>query len=368
MKVPCPKLPSTPSLDLFQPKAHGSHENAYLGTAMLWRTVAGYLLLERHRPSPSPLKLTFLQIVWALPYLLLANYLERSLLPFRLLCYTQGDLLSSQPLRDDSAECVRQYFPNREPDPHCKLSTTPRIIVRPTLPERPQRILFIRTGPKSVDYRNFIRETWKSQVEPLAPVVFVCATGADDIVSEANQHEDILQFDFPDSYHNLSLKMMAIYGYVLGEIASVEDIIVTNDDTIVNATALAQLFPTQRTGSWMLGKVSRGYPRLFMPWLPWHVPGKMYSNLCYPRFTQGSSFILSREAARVLLENICKTPFVHLDDILMGIIASCTRLEQIHHGGFDKHTFDDFVVYHYQYSRHSPFYLRQLWSSISASS
>ncbi|EPB78682.1 hypothetical protein ANCCEY_02201 [Ancylostoma ceylanicum] len=110
------------------------------------------------------------------------------------------------------------------------------------------------------------------QVEPLAPVVFVCATGADDIVSEANQHEDILQFDFPDSYHNLSLKMMAIYGYVLGEIASVEDIIVTNDDTIVNATALAQ----------------------------------------------GSSFILSREAARVLLENICKTPFVHLDDILMG--------------------------------------------------
>ncbi|KAK6759952.1 hypothetical protein RB195_021484 [Necator americanus] len=336
---------------------------------MLWRTVAGYVLLERHRPSPSPIKLTFLQLAWALPYLLLANYLERSLLPLRLLCYTQTDLLSPEPLNNDAAQCVRQYFPNRSPDPDCMLSTTPKIILRPTLPDQPQRILFIRTGPKSVDYRNFIRETWKLQVDLFAPVVFVCAGNGDDkIASEASRYKDMLQFDFIDSYHNLSLKMMAIYGYVLSEIPSVENIIVTNDDTIVNITALAELFPLQWHGPWMLGKVSRGYPRLFMPWLPWHVPGEMYSSLCYPRFTQGSSFILSREAAQVLLENICKTPFVHLDDILMGIIASCTRLKQLHHGGFDKHIFEDFVVYHYQYSRHSPLHLRQLWSSIPVSS
>ncbi|VDM75764.1 unnamed protein product [Strongylus vulgaris] len=42
----------------------------YLGTAMFCRTVADYVLLERHRLSPSPLKLTFLQIAWVLPYLL----------------------------------------------------------------------------------------------------------------------------------------------------------------------------------------------------------------------------------------------------------------------------------------------------------
>ncbi|KHJ75190.1 N-acetyllactosaminide 3-alpha-galactosyltransferase, partial [Oesophagostomum dentatum] len=261
---------------------------------------------------------------------------------------------------------IRQYFPNRSPDPHCTLSTTPAITIRPALPDGLQQILFIRTSPKSEDYRNFIRETWKPQVDPFAPVVFVCAKGA-DVRAEAARYKDILQFDFIDSYHNLSLKMMAIYGYVLAELPSAQHIIVTNDDTIVNITALTQLLPSKWTGSWMLGKVSRGYPRLFMPWLPWHVPGEMYSNLCYPRFTQGSSFILSRDGAQLLLSNICKAPFVHLDDILMGIIASCSRLQLMHHGGFDKHVFEDFVVYHYQYSRHSPSYLRELFRSIRAS-
>ncbi|KAK6061593.1 hypothetical protein COOONC_00731, partial [Cooperia oncophora] len=113
---------------------------------------------------------------------------------------------------------------------------------------------------------------FERQVNQLAPVVFVCATHSDDVTLEASQFEDILQFDFADSYHNLSMKMMAIYQFVLDELPSVRDIIVLNDDTIVNATALAE----------------------------------------------GSSFILSRNAARLLIENICKTPFVHLDDIMMG--------------------------------------------------
>ncbi|VDL66828.1 unnamed protein product [Nippostrongylus brasiliensis] len=294
-----------------------------------------------------------------------ANYLERSLLPLRLLCYTQNDLLSSKPFRSDLSTCIQKHFPNRSPDPKCALSVMPRILLRPTLPKQPQRVLFIRTAPNSIDYRNFIRETWKSQVDPIAPVVFVSASGGGSLAVEAGQYEDLLQFDFDDSYHNLSLKMMAIYGFVLNELPSIREIVVSNDDTIVNSTALAKLLPTKRSGSWMLGKVSRGYPRLFMPWLPWHVPGEMYSNLCYPRFTQGSSFILSREGAELLLTNVCRTPFVHLDDVMMGIIASCVRLHQVHHDGFDKHIFNDFVVYHYQYSRHSPQYLRNLWNSIS---
>ncbi|KJH43803.1 N-acetyllactosaminide 3-alpha-galactosyltransferase [Dictyocaulus viviparus] len=347
---------------------------------MFWRTLASYVLLKRHRPSPSPLKLIVLLFIWILPYLLLANYLERSLLPFRLLCYTQSDLLSSEPLRNETPECIRQYFPNRTPDPECTLTALPRILQRPQIPMQPRRILFVRTAPHSIDYRNFIRDTWKTQTESFAVVIFVCATGA-NITSEAMKYRgnpiplkiqaeylnriiDILHFDFIDSYHNLSLKMMAIYGFVLQEIPSVKEIIITNDDTIVNATALIQLLNVERTGSWMLGKVSRGYPRLFMTWLPWHVPGEMYPNLCYPRFTQGSSFILSRDAARVLLENICQIPFVHLDDVMMGIVASCTRLKLLHHNGFDKHTLANFVVYHYQYTRHSALHLRQLWSSI----
>uniref|UniRef100_A0A1I7X6C6 FERM domain-containing protein n=1 Tax=Heterorhabditis bacteriophora TaxID=37862 RepID=A0A1I7X6C6_HETBA len=218
---------------------------------------------------------------------------------------------------------LRKFFRDNSVHPDCHVASQPRVSIRPQLPDQPKRILVIRTGPGSIDYRSFIRQTWKPKVDPYAPVVFVCAKSGTDVIEEAEQYKgkqhNILQFEFADSYHNLSWKMMAIYGFVLSELPSVEEIIVTNDDTIVNITALRTIsLMYSSSDPWMLGKVSRGYPRLFMPWLPWHVPGTMYSNLCYPRFTQGSSFILSREGARMLLNNVCKVPFVHLDDVFMG--------------------------------------------------
>ncbi|KAF1749027.1 hypothetical protein GCK72_025494 [Caenorhabditis remanei] len=156
--------------------------------------------------------------------------------------------------------------------------------------------------------------------------------------------------------------MMAIYGFVIDQLPSVDQIVVTNDDTIVNATALEQVLHMKK-GPVMLGKVSRGYPRIFLPWLTWHVPSEMYPNLCYPLFVQGSSFVLSKDGAKLLVENVCKVPMVHLDDVFMGVLSNCVGLGLIHNEGFDKHIFDDFVVYHYQYSRHSAKYLESLWQN-----
>ncbi|CAB3400761.1 unnamed protein product [Caenorhabditis bovis] len=235
------------------------------------------LVLRNDKLLISPLKLLFLLFSWVIPYLILANYLESCLLPFRALCYTQSDLLSTKPI--------------------------------------------------SQDFNTYI-----------------------------------LQFNFEDSYHNLSWKMMAIYGFVLEQLPSVEQIVVTNDDTIVNVTALEQVLHFHE-GPVMLGKVSRGYPRIFLPWLTWHVPSDMYPHLCYPLFVQGSSFVLSKEGAKLLVKNVCKVPLIHLDDVFMGVLANCAGLKLKHSDGFDKHIFENFVVYHYQYSRHSADYLQSLWNT-----
>lgn len=314
----------------------------------------------------SPFRLLLLLFSWVIPYIIIANYLESCLLPLRALCYTQSDFLSTKPLAANFDECVHKFFPDRKADPSaCELDVVPSVLIRPKLPNNMNKILVIRTGPGSLDYRNFIRRTWKSNVQKLVPVVFVCATSVNDtLTKEANQYKDILQFDFEDSYHNLSWKMMAIYGFVLGELPNVEKIIVTNDDTIVNVTALEQVLKMD-DGAVMLGKVSRGYPRIFLPWLAWHVPSHMYAHLCYPLFVQGSSFVLSRQAAKLLVENVCKVPMVHLDDVYMGVLSNCAGLKLVHNNGFDRHIFEDFVVYHYQYSRHSANYLETLWEKSS---
>uniref|UniRef100_A0A915DFJ3 Hexosyltransferase n=1 Tax=Ditylenchus dipsaci TaxID=166011 RepID=A0A915DFJ3_9BILA len=186
------------------------------------------------------------------------------------------------------------------------------------------RVLVVRSAPRHNTYRNYIRQTWKKEINREIPVIFV--SGRDEynnqeLDRESRQFNDILQLDFIDSYRNLTLKMMNIYRHML-ESTNATQIIVINDDTIVNASALKKVLQNAETNypntPYIVGKVSRGYPRLIFPWLPWYVPSAVYPNQCYPVFTQGSSFVISAQAASRILESICDFPTIHLDDVMMG--------------------------------------------------
>uniref|UniRef100_A0A0N5BAR9 Hexosyltransferase n=1 Tax=Strongyloides papillosus TaxID=174720 RepID=A0A0N5BAR9_STREA len=316
--------------------------------------------------SPISFKLLVLQFIWILPYLMLTNYLERSLLPFRLLCYTESDLLSVQkPYRQDLNQCIKQFFPNRHKDTsECTLNHTLQTLINPKFDRSSQNVIVIRSAQTSIDYRNYIRETWKKNTEPKIPIIFVCGNNGNfDLSTENETYGDILQLDFVDSYKNLTRKMMGIYDYFLKN-SKVSEIIVINDDTIVNATALNEITNKRFDNPVMIGKVSRGYPRLFFNWLPWYVSSEDYPNKCYPPFVQGSSFIINRSAASLIHKNICKFPFVHLDDVFMGIITNCLGIHNHHEEGFDHHVLDKFVVFHYQYIRYSATQLMHFWNKI----
>lgn len=75
-------------------------------------------------------------------------------------------------------------------------------------------------------------------------MIFVCGVDGYDLRKESETFDDILQFDFGDSYKNLTLKMMNAYGYFLQNTA-VKEIIVINDDTIVDAEALKKVLYNQ---------------------------------------------------------------------------------------------------------------------------
>lgn len=157
------------------------------------------------------------------------------------MCYTEPELLQVQrPVRVDRGECIRYFFPERPPNPECLLDQRPRHLLRPPRGKFRgiDRVMVIRSAPSALPYRSYIRETWKELVEPSMPVVFVSGTDRSmNMTEEHEQHQDVLQFDFTDSYQNLTMKMMAIYRFFLEE-TDAEQIVVINDDTIVNSTAL----------------------------------------------------------------------------------------------------------------------------------
>lgn len=189
---------------------------------------AGFVLEPKH--------LLLIQFFWVLPYLFvsfplfptppsssfqLSNYLERSLLPFRLLCYTNTELLQVQrPIRIDRRECIRYFFPDKPSiaRSECEFNQRVPVLLRPASYKLQgiDRVMVIRTAPSASAYRSYIRDTWKLNVEERMPVIFVSGTEERwNMTDENSEYADILQFDFVDSYQNLTMKMMAIYRFVL---------------------------------------------------------------------------------------------------------------------------------------------------------
>lgn len=163
------------------------------------------------------------------------------------MCYVDPDYLSVQrSLRSDINVCIKQFFANREKPLNCVLNKQLNVLIKPNFLKNivKNSVLVVRSAPRHDDYRYYIRKTWKRDIEPDIPVIFVSGQDNFNLTQESIKYNDILQFDFTDSYKNLTMKMMGIYRFFLNQ-TKVKHIVVINDDTIVNATALKNIFTNQ---------------------------------------------------------------------------------------------------------------------------
>ena len=60
----------------------------------------------------------------------------------------------------------------------------------------------------------------------------------DDIQSEAREHSDIIQFNFIDAYHNLTLKSISILRWVSHKCPHLKYVLKADDDIILNVKLL----------------------------------------------------------------------------------------------------------------------------------
>uniref|UniRef100_A0A0R3RTW0 Hexosyltransferase n=1 Tax=Elaeophora elaphi TaxID=1147741 RepID=A0A0R3RTW0_9BILA len=324
---------------------------------MLFKYALRKLIFRRNETLPSAGKLFIWQFSWIIPYLLVANYLERNLFPLRLLCYTQYESLNvPHGEKVNLNSCLQQFFLSSKQEfnerKKCLYEEPIRVLITPKISHNLDRMSIVRNAPSAHEYRNYVRETWKSDMEPDIPVIFVLGTDGYNVEKEAAIYHDIIQFDFIDSYFNLTLKITLVYKYFFGKFPDLQEIVMINDDAIANATAIKKM--SRLKGATLRGKVSRGYPRLFLNSLLWYVPYDMYPKLCYPPFIQGSGVIVTRKAAQRIVDGICSLPRFNLDDVFMGILASCLSINMEHSDGFDEHDSNNsFIIFHYQWSRYS---------------
>ncbi|XP_022236360.1 beta-1,3-galactosyltransferase 1-like [Limulus polyphemus] len=195
-------------------------------------------------------------------------------------------------------------------------------------------VVAVTSTPLNFARRRAIRETWGNRQQQRSfnvAVMFLLGTGLDcnvqdQLVSENQIHEDLLQGDFIDSYSNLTLKSVMALRWANNFCPGVKYFMKTDDDIFVNLPNLVSYLThkLEPTHSWIVGCIKNhvGQPVMikaakavydFHPSLP----------SPHPPFVAGAGYVISGKAIGDLYSTAVRTRYLSVEDAF--ITGHCAR-------------------------------------------
>lgn len=210
-------------------------------------------------------------------------------------------------------------------------------------------LLFVKTSPENFERRRAIRATWGNETYIQrslgATVKVLFALGAirtkanepswtkrnaavfqEQLVEENDLHGDLIQQDFLDSFHNLTLKLILQFHWMHRRCAHARFFMTADDDIFVHMPNLVRYLGAASSGDvadFWIGKVHRGAPPIRHKHSKYYVPLEMYQWPIYPDYTAGAAYVVSGEVAhRVYHATLTLNASIYIDDVFMGICGN----------------------------------------------
>jgi len=197
-------------------------------------------------------------------------------------------------------------------------------------------LILITSAPAHEKHRQGIRLTWghfSAQKDVALAFVFGNTTleNQEILENESSIYGDIIQGTFNDSYTNVTLKTVSMLDWVLKYCSDVPFVLKTDDDMFINVPLLLSFIDRKYDDSNII------YGRLGHKWKPHHkkaskyfVDEKTFSAKYYPDFLTGPAYLFTRDIVELLFENILKSPFLLLEDVLInGIIGESLEIQRV---------------------------------------
>ncbi|XP_066962720.1 uncharacterized protein [Macrobrachium rosenbergii] len=212
--------------------------------------------------------------------------------------------------------------------------------------------------------RELIRRTWANpRLYPYTKMRQVFIIGAtknialqEEVNKESDKYNDIIQYDFIDSYNNLTYKTMSWLKWVVDRCPQVPFIAKIDDDVMVNPFHLKNFFEEQMktppvpaikttpllndtlqpgdniATAYIYGRYdAQPYP---MRYSKWGVTKEEYPEKEYPPFVHGPAYVVGRAAARLLLKYAPYVPFLKLEDVYTtGLVAHAAQVKHVQING-----------------------------------
>ncbi|XP_028271096.1 beta-1,3-galactosyltransferase 2-like [Parambassis ranga] len=192
----------------------------------------------------------------------------------------------------------------------------------------PFLVLMVPVAPHNVVARDAIRQTWGKenlvQGEAVITLFLLGISGTADVEKlkqENEQHHDLIQSDFIDTYLNLTIKTMVIMDWLATNCRSAAYAMKVDSDMFLNIDNLVIMLkkPGIPTQNYLTGMLMWNRPVVRSKDSKWYVPEEMYPDPQYPTYTLGMGYVFSNDLPEKYVQ-ISKSikPF-NIEDAYIGM-------------------------------------------------
>ena len=182
-------------------------------------------------------------------------------------------------------------------------------------PVETKLMIFCIVKTDGVVERNTVRETWgrncliSSQNKASSPCKIVFVVGQQmgvDLTEEQKQHGDIIQFDFLDTYHNLTLKSVSMLKYFDQYCSHVPYLLKTDSDSYVIVERVLAVVYRKKPRMTIIGSNHYGDNYAYRKGT-WAVPEELYPEKYFPIYAHGPCYMITADLVAGILSELFRT-------------------------------------------------------------
>ncbi|XP_059817602.1 N-acetyllactosaminide beta-1,3-N-acetylglucosaminyltransferase 3-like [Hypanus sabinus] len=208
-------------------------------------------------------------------------------------------------------------------------------------------LLVIKSHPFNHDRREMIRKTWGREREfkgVLIKRVFISGVSSDQngsrklnqlLAMENREHRDILQWDFLDTFFNLTLKQYKSLQWVSEFCPSAKFIFNGDDDVFANTDNMVDYLLGMKVHQHLfVGHLVYGFGPKRQKSRKYYVPEIVTTIKSFPPYVSGAGILMSVYTAHIIYHIAQDLELFPIDDVFLGMCLAKVGLAPHSHSGF----------------------------------
>lgn len=210
-------------------------------------------------------------------------------------------------------------------------------------------LLVIKSSPGNYDRREVLRKTWaKERLHKGVSIrrIFISGTSGVGFEKERlnkileleqQEYKDILQWDFSDTFYNLTLKQMLFLEWMERNCPNARFLLNGDDDVFAHTDNMVEYLQSLKDndGSKHLftGHLIQNVGPIRSSGSKYYIPVQVQESNSYPPYCGGGGFLLSGHTALVIYNMSLSITILPIDDVYMGMCLAKAGLHPSSHMG-----------------------------------